>query len=439
MKREDFFSRALVPLAVLAGIILYICFFAVEITQDKVKIGGDFYPVYLGSQLANEDAPRLYRTDFQLYVLPRAQNQIFWGEFPRIWKEKNPESADMALADLPMILSFIHPPHAFLYFWPFGQLADWRVAFALYVGLGLFFALLAFGLAAPRGERGLRMLFLLLFPGTYLAIGYGQTGLWTAALLVGFLGLLHRMPFLSGVLVAILSFKPQIGFLAPFTLLFGRHWRALVACILFGLFLFALSCAVFGTSLWEIFVRALFTQSNLSAEDFTEGTALWLMLSPYIGTKLLNLPAGVAPLIQASLSLIVITLVGRVWHSDADRRLKESVLLLAIPLFTPYFYHYDSLLIAWALCNALSSIMRRCFDMWAMLEMALIFMLWMSPVVVSAFSFERLPLAPLYLLVLFGLQVRLFYVGAKTSANRDGNSPYPLHSEAVVEITNGGR
>ena len=62
------------------------------------------------------------------------------------------------------------------------------------------------------------------FPAVLVNIGHGQNGFLTAALLGGALLLLDRRPWLAGVLIGLLAYKPQFGVLIPIALLAGRRW-----------------------------------------------------------------------------------------------------------------------------------------------------------------------------------------------------------------------
>ena len=56
----------------------------------------------------------------------------------------------------------------------------------------------------------------------FVNVGHGQNGFLTAALLGGALHWLDRRPWLAGVLIGCLAYKPQFGVLIPVALLAGR-------------------------------------------------------------------------------------------------------------------------------------------------------------------------------------------------------------------------
>jgi len=68
----------------------------------------------------------------------------------------------------------------------------------------------------PRPET---LLIAAAFPAVFVNIGHGQNGFLTTALLGGALHLLDRRPWLAGVLIGLLTYKPQFGVLIPIALL----------------------------------------------------------------------------------------------------------------------------------------------------------------------------------------------------------------------------
>src|ERR1700722_14711156 len=100
---------------------------------------------------------------------------------------------------------------AFPYAW---GLAIWLAAsFAAYMA--------AIRAILPRPET---LLIASAFPAVFVNIGHGQNGFLTAALLGSALQLLDRRPWLAGVLIGLLAYKPQFGVLIPVALLAGGGW-----------------------------------------------------------------------------------------------------------------------------------------------------------------------------------------------------------------------
>src|SRR3979409_134617 len=97
---------------------------------------------------------------------------------------------------------------AFPYAW---GLAIWLAAsFAAYLA--------AMRAILPRTDP---LLIAAAFPAVFVNLGHGQNVFLTAALLGGALHLLDRRPWLAGVLIGGLAYKPQFGVLIPVALLAG--------------------------------------------------------------------------------------------------------------------------------------------------------------------------------------------------------------------------
>src|SRR5437899_8419260 len=102
----------------------------------------------------------------------------------------------------------------------------------------------------PRPET---LLIAAAFPAVFINIGHGQNGFLTAALLGGALHLLDRRPWLAGLLIGLLAYKPQFGVLIPIALLAGQRWNTIGAAALTGGALVALSFAMLGGAVWHAF------------------------------------------------------------------------------------------------------------------------------------------------------------------------------------------
>src|SRR5215469_8428047 len=115
-------------------------------------------------------------------------------------------------------------------------LALWLVAsFAAYLA--------AIRAILPRPET---LLIAAAFPAVFINIGHGQNGFLTAALLGGALQLLDRRPWLAGMLIGLLAYKPQFGVLIPVALLAGQRWSSIAAAVATVAALVAISFATLG-------------------------------------------------------------------------------------------------------------------------------------------------------------------------------------------------
>lgn len=148
---------------------------------------------------------------------------------------------------------------------PFFFVIAFAVA-ALPYAFGLL-AWMAVGLAAylatirailPRKET---WLVALAFPAVFVNLGHGQNGFLTAALLGGALQMMDRRPWLAGVLIGLLAYKPQFGVLIPLALLASQRWATIAAATATVSGLVLAATLSLGTGIWQAFLNSTgFTQ-----------------------------------------------------------------------------------------------------------------------------------------------------------------------------------
>src|ERR1700761_5970680 len=96
----------------------------------------------------------------------------------------------------------------------------------------------------PRPETGLVAT---AFPAVFTNIGHGQNAFFTTALLGGALHLLNARPWLAGILIGLLAYKPPFGVMIPIALLAGGYWRTIGGAIFTVGALIAVSTLALGT------------------------------------------------------------------------------------------------------------------------------------------------------------------------------------------------
>ncbi|HKF72414.1 MAG TPA: glycosyltransferase family 87 protein [Stellaceae bacterium] len=200
----------------------------------------------------------------------------------------------------------------------------------------------------------------LIFPATAQCLISGQNGAFSAALIAGGLLSLERRPILSGLCWGLLAYKPQMAAAAFAALLFGRHWRALGAALAVAAALAMAGRAVFGLEPWLAFFRGLGEASTL----LETGRVPWdRMATAFASARLAGLGIAAAYALQIAVGLVALGVLARVWWRRAPLALAGSILVLSIPLTTPYAYDYDLVMLllplAWLLQEARSTGFRR--------------------------------------------------------------------------------
>lgn len=217
-------------------------------------------------------------------------------------------------------------------------------AFALWVGT----MVPLYGLVAALIARS-RALFFAAWgtPWAILATMNGQNGFLTASIIGLVLLNLEARPLVAGLVLGLLSYKPQYAFLFPFALAFGGYWRAFAWACASTVCLTLLSCAVFGTDCLLAFAHGLghATQDVLVAA----GIGWNVLQSLYTLLRWIGVSATLAWFAQITLAIACVVFVAALWRSKSPFALKAAGLIAVIPLVTPYAFIYDFPLLTMAL------------------------------------------------------------------------------------------
>jgi hypothetical protein len=245
-----------------------------------------------------------------------------------------------------------YPPSVMLVAAPFGSLS-YLQALALWTALSL----AGFAALARRHFADPFLFAAILFsPAAVFCVISGQSSLVTTAMLIGIFAWLDRRPWLSGVLIGLLTIKPQLGLLFPVMLIATERWRVFFTAAGTALALFALSAALFGPQAWIDFVTKGLPTQNLVLTD-PEGIA-----TPYYPTVFMNLRGigasyAVAMAMQLCFSLAAVVAVA--W---AFRTRREADPLWLMALFfacsiaaMPYLLSYDTLALCFAVLMLLQA------------------------------------------------------------------------------------
>lgn len=253
---------------------------------------------------------------------------------------------------------------------------------------------LAFGRLLHRiAPHPLTWLAALIFPGTAQCMISGQNGAISAGLIAGGLLSLERRPALAGVCWGFLSYKPHIAAAAFAALAFGRHWRTLAVALAVAAGLALASVVVLGIEPWAAFAH--------SADDagvmLQTKEILWpRMVTAFAFARLAGLGVSASFLVQAVVAILALVVLANVWWRRAPLWLAGSVLVLSIPLTTPYAFYYDLVMVllplAWLLQEAGTTGFRRG-------EAILLAAAWVAPVV-GNFIAEATSVQPTWLVLL---------------------------------------
>ena len=286
---------------------------------DRVLRFGDFLGVWSYGRLA---ARGDLRTLYDVVALTSYQHALF--------------------PMLPGALPFFYPPTMLLLLAPLGLMGP-VAAWMLWTAFGL--AALLFAVLPDRRRPG-RAILLLLLPATVVSAAFGQTGLITGALLLGGLRLAPSRPMLGGVLLGLLTIKPQMGVLVPVALVASGQWRAIAAAIVTAVALAVVGGLTFGFGSWPAWLHAL---PSATGQWHTDAGTL-LRFSPTLTASLAasHVPWLIIRLVQATSALLASCLVWRGCRGGLHG-VAIPLVCAASLLVTPHGFIYDMS----ALCGAL--------------------------------------------------------------------------------------
>ena len=283
-------------------------------------------------------------------------------------------------------------------------------------GLAIWLAAsLAAYLAAMRAilPRPGTLLIATAFPAVFVNIGHGQNGFLTAALLGGALHWLDRRPWLAGVLIGLLAYKPQFGVLIPVALLAGGRWSSIAAAAATVATLLAVSFVTLGGDVWHAFADSMtFTQTVV----LEQGSTGWEKIqSVFSAVRMWGASVQLAYAVQIALALMLATSLGWLWQSDAAFELKASALATASLLATPYVLDYDLVALAVGIVFFVRHGLSRGFRTF---EISLLAAAWIAPLLSRGVAGAAgIPLGLVVLLALYVFTLRRALIDRATIVN----------------------
>ena len=251
----------------------------------------------------------------------------------------------------------------------------------------------------PRPET---LLVAAAFPAVFVNLGHGQNGFLTASLIGGALLLLDRRPWIAGILIGLLAYKPQFGVLIPLVLIATARWRTFAAAAATVAAASASTIALFGVDVWTAFAgSATFTRTVVLEEGQTGWQKIQSLFSAvrmWGGTVDMAYGAQIVLAIALAASLIWL------WRSRASFDLKAAALVTASLLATPYVLDYDLMVLAVAGTFLIRHGLAHGFRDYEITGLAFA---WAAPLVTRAIALHtEVPLGLLAMLLIYGLTLR---------------------------------
>lgn len=291
-----------------------------------------------------------------------------------------------------------HYPPPFLLVASWLALLPYTAALALWQGTTLTGAVLLARRIVPDRRT---LFYALAAPITFICLGHGQNGFLTAALLGGGLLLLDRRPFVAGLLLGCLVYKPQFALLIPPLLVVGGHWRAFLGATFSCGALILASLAWWGWPVWEAFLHSL----PLTREVVIEaGTTGWGKIqSPFAMTRMWG--GGIALSYAVQAFATAGSIGGALWLTrTAGAAQRNAAAAAAALLSTPYVLDYDFVLLGIGAAFLIRDGMQRGFLTW---EKSLLAFVWIAPLFARQLAtFALLPIGQATAAIVLGLAIR---------------------------------
>lgn len=323
--------------------------------NDGYQYGNDFVVFYTAAQMALDGKANIA---YDLQAIRKAAQAVV--------------GRDMAKSNVP----WIYPPTFLLVVLPFGLL-PYISAYIAWCG-----ASIALGVAACRTvlRRWWTPILVIFFPAAGLNIFAGQNGGITAALMLGGLGLLNRQPVWAGVLLGLISYKPQFGILIPLALAAGRQKVAFVAAALSVVGFATVSYIAFGTGPWKLLV------SQAQSDWMVQAELYWLKsVTVYPMARGLGLGPMAASVMQAVSALLAIAIVIYSWRRKTTPELRAAALSFGTLLTTPRAMVYELAI----LLVPMTFVMARAVRLSSLTDWVFGGLLWLVPLF-SYFVFEHI-------------------------------------------------
>jgi hypothetical protein len=294
-----------------------------------------------------------------------------------------------------------YPPSFLLILLPFAPLGFFGsyVAFQIVTGAMLAVALRASAGVVPPSRALLAAA--LICPASAINAIDGQAVFLVAALIVGGFGLLERRPYLGGLVLGLLTFKPQFCILVPIALLAAGQWRALLGAGASALAMMIASGLIFGWDLWLRWIPVIFENLVSPNEKWITYGRMWGH-SVYTCAVLLGAPGRLASWIQLLATLGAAVAVVIAFRSRLGMREKTAVFLAATVLAAPHSGPYDATLLVIAAAFWLMA-RRAPLPLWCW---TLAFMVWLLPLLSPPLKFPVARIAPLLPVLLIVLLLR---------------------------------
>ena len=249
---------------------------------------------------------------------------------------------------------FYYPPTFLFFTYPLGWL-PYLVAGAAWIVVGL--ALYETAVYAIVSQRAALIAAATPF---FVAVNIDMphTGLLTAALIGLSLVFLERRPWVAGIFLGLLTYKPHFGLLFPLALFASRNWRALGSAAATAVILGLGAAVAFGSEGWASFIDALTDRSS----SLGPGAEVELRLHSIFGLlHWVGASPGVAWCGQLAVSAAMAVVICVLWARPIPFNLRAASLCVGSVIVSPYVLFYDLCILSFAVAFLVNAGLSRGF------------------------------------------------------------------------------
>lgn len=259
------------------------------------------------------------------------------GEAAKIFDYSTFSAAQLALFgdnNCPFITPYVYPP-TYLFVTYFLGFMPYLTAFAAWILATLFLYGTAVYTIIPR-----RAAVIAAMCPFCVAVNadFGHNGFITAALIGFSLAFLERRPWLSGIFLGLLSYKPHIGVLFPLALLASRNSRALASATLAAVILAVGAAFAFGSEGWVSFLHTLLDRQSTLSPDSAVPLALHSVFGLLRWVETSGRVSWGGHMIVAAIVALTVCVI---WARPIPFSLKAAVLCIGSAMVPPYILYYD--------------------------------------------------------------------------------------------------
>lgn len=290
-----------------------------------------------------------------------------------------------------------YPPTFMLFMAPFALL-PYGLALALFMAGSATLLGLALRNAA-QGGRWLRDAFLVLAsPAGFFGIVSGQVAMLATAAQIYMFRVLDTHPVRAGVLLGLMSIKPQLGLIYPFFLIATGRWRTFFTAAITVLALVLLSLVCWGPDMWDAY-RTIGVPSQNEILVHPPQVIAAFIPSIYMDLHFVGASYAVGVAVQACVALAVVGALFTSRFRQASKEAQMAVVATGGVLMTPYLMAYDLLFFTYALLIYVRTARLSVAENWVAAGCYMLTMLHFFAGVASIPGFALLPLGMMGILL----------------------------------------